>query len=190
MLILLFIKYLSFFAIINVVSLQQKLKGPLFTIGIMKNRLMSAILLSITISARASTVIKCNKPTSVSFCTQACGCYCPPGNDSSISCSINPITCPSSTEETCIETCFCAVDTTPDPTSILCEEPVEASFCEEACGCGCNDVGHINCLAAEGMCTRDAAQLCEAACSCKAVQMRHGVKNEEPSKQVELEPVD
>lgn len=91
--------------------------------------------------------------------------------------------------ETCIETCFCSAYTTPEPTLILCEEPVEASFCEEACGCECDDVGAINCPAEEGVCTHDAAQLCEAACSCKVDQIRHGMKKEGPNKQVVLERV-
>lgn len=97
-------------------------------------------------------------------------------------------------EETCVETCFCSADTTPEPTLILCEEPVRASFCEEACGCGCDDAGYIKCLPAEGICTNDAAQTCEAACSCKICQIPgHGMKNEGLGRQFEevvLERVD
>lgn len=154
----------------------------------MNNQLILAILLSLIFASNASTVVKCTQPTSVSFCTQACGCVCPPNEENSISCSIDPITCTESMEETCVETCFCFADITPDPTTILCEEPVKTSFCEEACGCGCDDGGSTNCLAEEGTCTHDVALLCEAACSCKVGQTRHGMK-EGPSKQVVLEHV-
>lgn len=155
----------------------------------MNNQLILVILLNLIIASNASTIVKCNQPTSVSFCTQACGCSCPPNEENSISCSMNPITCPQSMEETCIETCFCSMDTTPDPTTILCEEPVKTSFCEQACGCGCDDAGSVNCLTEEGTCTNDAAQTCEAACSCKIGQISHGMKKKGPSKQVVLERV-
>lgn len=91
-------------------------------------------------------------------------------------------------EETCIETCFCSTDTSPEPDTIICEEPVSASFCEEACGCGCDNddgAGYINCLVVEGVCTHDAAEICEAACSCPIVQIRHGRKGEGLGKQFE-----
>lgn len=69
-------------------------------------------------------------------------------------------------EETWIETCFCAAG--PPERIILCEEPISASFCEEACRCGCDDEGVINCVVAEETCAHDAAQTCDAACSCKS----------------------
>lgn len=64
----------------------------------------------------------------------------------------------------------------PDPTLLVplvfsAKSLFKAFFCEEAydCGCTCDEVGHVNCLVAEGICTHDAAQLCEEACLCKEV---------------------